>query len=1148
MLGPLEVRPDSGPPVEVGGARLRTLLILLALDAGRVATTQRLIDGVWADTPPVGAANALQALVSRLRRTVPELPVESHPAGYRLAIPPDRVDVARFERLVGAGRAALADDPATAADVLSEALGLWRGPALADVAEADFARAPAARLAELRLGAIEDRIDARLRSGAGAVGLLAELEELAAEHPLRERLIALLVRALYAAGRPADALAAYERARAALADQLGVDPSPALAALHVAILRGDPDVAPPAAPGPDGARPFPPRTNLRAPLTSFVGRDEDVFRVGKLMTESRLTTLTGPGGAGKTRLAVESARTLLDQMPDGVWLVELAPVADPGGGELPQAVLTALGLREKALLAPARTRALAGDPAENASWGRYRQASSAEPGDPLDRLLAALADKRLLLVLDNCEHLIDAAAGLVDRLLGACPDLRVLATSREPLGITGESLWPVEPLAMPPADAPATQVTRYPSVRLLLDRATAVRPGFAVDDQTVAPVVRICRALDGMPLAIELAAARLRAMTPDQVANRLDDRFRLLTGGSRTALPRHQTLRAVVDWSWDLLDEPERTLLRRLAVFAGGATVESAEQVCAGGAVAPADVLDLLTALVDKSLLVAGGEARPRYRMLETIRAYGLERLAEAGEQDRVRRAYADHFLALAERAEPHLRRADQLHWLARLTDERDNLHAALRSAVAAGDTVTAIRFTGALGFYWWLSGRRAEGADFAAEVLAMPGTVSAPLRASAYVVSALNGIEAHRDFETIKAWFGSAVELMDSASAEELAEMPVILHPMLRMLKPFSMMMTTNGDERSLPALDELYHDPDPWIRAVGQMMRAHVLVNLGRQHEQAESDFRLALDGFRALGERWGMAFALSALAELFGWRADHRRAAALLEEALAYIGELGTKEDLPPMQVRYGQELWLCGERDRAAAVLADAQRVAEQVGMPEVLTHVEMARADVARREGEEALRDGDEQRARELFAVARRRLAVAAGATPRTGVSPQFEALVASGSGYLEATTGHLAAARTGHTTALERAIGSKDVPVIAMVIVGIADLAARTGDATRAATLLGAAEEIRGIPFRDFPDGMRVERLARAALGDSAFAESYQRGRATTVQSIPELACPVLGLDAGSWPPPCSPDGVSPRTPDAASHAGDQKPAATPSA
>jgi predicted ATPase/DNA-binding SARP family transcriptional activator len=718
LLGPLEVRADSGAPAEVGGARLRTLLILLAMDAGRVATTQRLIDGVWGDAPPVGAANALQALVSRLRRAVPELPVESQPTGYRLAVPPEQVDATRFERLAGAGRAALPHDPATAAQLLREALALWRGPALADVADADFARAPAARLAELRLSAVEDRIEAELRLGAGGADVLAELEELVAEHPLRERLVGLLVRALYAAGRPAEALGAYERARTALADQLGVDPSPALAALHLAVLRGDPDLAPAAPPRPDTA----PRTNLRAALTSFVGRDEDVFRVGKLVTESRLTTLTGPGGAGKTRLAVESARNLLDQMPDGVWLVELAPVAD--GAELPSSVLTALGLREQALLAPRRRTLGPADLNEARGAGEPRGVGPKGwgVGESLDRLVGALADKRLLLVLDNCEHLVEAAAATVDRLLGACPGVRVLATSREPLRITGESLWPVEPLAMPPEDAPASEVSCYPSVRLFADRATAARPSFAIDERTVAPVVRICRALDGMPLAIELAAARLRSMTAEQLATRLDDRFRLLTGGSRTALPRHQTLRAVVDWSWELLDEAERALLRRLAVFAGGATVEAAEQVCASDGVTAADVFDLLTALADKSLLVvAGGQPAPRYRMLETIRAYGLERLAEAGEQDRVRRAHLEHFLAMAEQAEPHLRREEQVYWLARLTEDLDNLHAALRSAIASGDALGATRLVNAMGFYWWLSGRRAEGTELATEVLAMP-------------------------------------------------------------------------------------------------------------------------------------------------------------------------------------------------------------------------------------------------------------------------------------------------------------------------------------------------------------------------------------------------------------------------------------------
>ncbi len=1122
LLGPLEVRADSGATVEVGGTRLRTLLILLALDAGRVSTTSRLIDGVWPDTPPAGAPNALQALVSRLRRALPGLPVHSHPAGYRLAIRPDQVDVARFEQLVAAGRAALPRDPASAAALLHEALDLWRGPALADVAEADFARAPVARLSELRLNAVEDRIEAELRLDTAATrqaalagargGLLAELEELAAAYPMRERVADLQIRALYAAGRPGDALTAYERIRATLADRLGADPSPALAALHLAILRGGPDLAAPApnlagvaAPAPNlagvAAPAVPARTNLRTALTSFVGRDEDVFRVGKLVSEARLATLTGPGGAGKTRLAVESGHTLLDQMPDGVWLVEFAPVTDVGAGELAQTVLTALGLREKTLLTASPGRPMPGAPAE-----------PGELGDALDRLLDALSGKRLLLVLDNCEHLLDAAATLVDRVLGGCPEVRVLATSREPLGITGENLWPVGPLAMPPEAATPGEAGHYPSVRLFADRAAAVRPGFAIDDETVAPVLRICRALDGMPLAIELAAAKLRAMTPGQVATRLVDRFRLLTGGSRTALPRHQTLRAVVDWSWELLDERERTLLRRMAVFAGGATVEAAEQVCAGGVVAPREVLDLLTTLVEKSLLVADCDhSSPRYRMLETIRAYGVQRLAEAGEEASLRRAHLAHFLAFAERAEPHLRRADQLLWLTRLGDEHDNLHAALRSAIAEGEVLAATRLVASLGFYWWMTGRRAEGTELAIDVLAMPGEVAAPVRAGAYLVSALNGVEAHRDFETVQGWFATAAQLMAHTTAEELAGAPAVLHPLLRMLRPFNAMIELNADERTLPVFEELEEDADPWIRSVGRMMRAHLLLNLGRRHAEAEADFHSALDGFRALGERWGIAFALTALAELVSWRGDHDLSAVMLREALANIEELGTQEDTPQLLVRYGRELWLRGDRGAAAGVLAQAQSVAEQVGMRDVLTHVEIARAEVARLEGEEARLEGDARRAEELFATAQHRLSRAYESAPRFAWSEQFVALAASGRGFLASALGDFAAARRSHAEALDAALTSRDAPVTAMVMVGIADLAIRTGEAARAAMLLGAAAKIRGVRSADYPDSVRVERQARHALGEPAFAESYRRGHAATMATVAGLAVPTLG-------------------------------------
>jgi predicted ATPase/DNA-binding SARP family transcriptional activator len=1050
MLGPLEVRADSGEPVEIGGARLRTLLILLALEPGRVLTIRRIVDALWGDAPPGHAANAVQALVSRLRRAVPEIVIESTSLGYRLNVSPEAVDVPRFERLVGTGRAALAEDPARAGGTLRTALALWRGPALADVAEAGFAQAPIARLSELRLAAVEDRIEADLRLGTTVPqDLVPELGELVTAYPVREGLAGQLMRALVAAGRPADALSAYERVRRTLADRLGVDPSPELAALHVAILRADERPR---------ATETEPRTNLRAALTSFVGRDEEIERVGKLLGESRLTTLTGPGGAGKTRLAIEAARTAVASMPDGVWLAELAPVNDPG--EAAQTVLSTLGLREQVLIS------------------RSRLAETAEPADPTARIVSALAGKRLLLVLDNCEHLIGAAAALVDQVLGGCPAVRIVATSREPLGITGETLWPVEPLALPPADTATAADTAmgYASVRLLVDRAAAVRPGFAVDAHNVAAVVAICRALDGMPLAIELAAARLRAMSPEQVAARLGDRFRLLTGGSRTALPRHQTLRAVVDWSWDLLDDAERALWRRLAVFTGGATLEAAEQVCAGGEVRGDAVLDLLTALVDKSLVVVTGDGQPRYRMLETIRAYGFERLDAAGERERVRRAHAEYFVGLAETAEPHLRGGEQLHWLARLAEDHDNMQAALRGAIAAGDAEPAIRLVAALGWYWWLHGHRAEGSTLAADAVNMPGEVADEWRARAYIVAAMTGLDQGTDIEAASSQYRAAMDLGAWTDAA---------HPLLRLGAPLAMAFFP---PHRFDGLAALYDDHDPWVRATARLMHAFATVNVGRAHAGAEADLRAALDGFRALNERWGISFALVGLGELIAQRGDHRATADCYAQAVACLAELGTHEDVSQFQARYAYQLWLAGDEELAWAALDEARRGAERVGMLESQVGVDLMVAELARL-------SGDLERARRHAAA----VAVHIG---RPNLAPQQRALIASLCGILAAADGDSDAARRHHAEAVGAALEAQDYPVVAQVLVGVADYALHSGEPGRAATLLAASESIRGVPDRSLRDVPRIAAAARAALGDSGFAAAYARGQAAEVGSV----------------------------------------------
>src|SRR5437763_3498216 len=614
VLGATAAWREDGAVVAVGGPRSRALLALLALDAGHFISPERLIDGMYGESPPDGAANALQSQVSRLRTALKEIaPVEFTPAGYRLAVDQDEVDLHRFTRLAREGRALLtAAEQPHAADVLAEPLGLWRGPAFADLEQPPT---QAVRLDELRADAAGDHIEARLALGR-AEEVLSELHELIAEHPLRERSRAQLVRTLNAVGRTADALTAFEDARRILADELGADPGPELAEAHLAVLRGDTE------------RPSIPA--LPAQLTSFVGRGEELRRIPELLSRSRLVTLTGPGGTGKTRLAIETAAA--EAGP--VAFVGLAPHdrTDVAG-----AVLAALGLRD----------------------GPMRGG----PQDSVERLIAALKDQAALVVLDNCEHVVDTAAQLAERLLGACPGLRILATSREPLGITGEQLAPVPRLAVPPPGTSAGQALEFPAVRLFADRAAASDPAFAVDETTIGDVQHICAALDGLPLALELAAARVRALPVGDIAVRLDDRFRLLGRGSRTAEERHRSLRGVVEWSWDLLDEDERQLARRLTVFAGGATLTTAAAVCGGD--------DLLPELADKSLVEAGGG---RFRMLETIRAFCAEQLAESGEAEEIHRAHAEFFLHYTEEADSKLLTSEQLGWLDRIDAEYENI------------------------------------------------------------------------------------------------------------------------------------------------------------------------------------------------------------------------------------------------------------------------------------------------------------------------------------------------------------------------------------------------------------------------------------------------------------------------------------------
>ncbi len=597
----------DGKLASVPEAKVRALLADLILHQGRPVSTDRLIDDLWGDEPPVNPVDALQSKVSRLRQALENVEpgsrelVAFRPPGYLLRVEGDAVDEGRFAALTS--QACANEDPRGRAALLADALALWRGPPLADFADAAFAQLAIARLEERRLVALEDQAEARLAMGEHSL-LAGELGDLVARHPLRERLRAAHMLALYRAGRQSDAVDSYRVLRSRLAGELGLDPGPDLVALHQAILKQAPGLLGVPAPATLAARP---RTNMPATLTDVIGRAAAVDELRALLRERRLVTLTGPGGVGKTRLALETVTQSADVFPDGVWLVELDALGPGDAGSPADVVMTVLGIREDTAM------------------------------DAAGHLAEALRTSRMLLILDNCEHLIEETAMLTARLLRTAPGLHVLVTSREPLALAGEAVWPVPPLELPgPAASPDPAIVgEFSAVQLFVARARASAPGFGLDEDNARDVAALCRRLDGIPLALELAATRVRTLGVRELISRIDDRFGLLITGPRDAPARQQTLWGVIDWSRDLLTEPERLVLRRLAVAADGFSLQAAETICAEDHL---DVLDLVARLVDRSLVVVvDGPEGPRYRLLETVAAYGLKRLHEAGEFDRLR-------------------------------------------------------------------------------------------------------------------------------------------------------------------------------------------------------------------------------------------------------------------------------------------------------------------------------------------------------------------------------------------------------------------------------------------------------------------------------------------------------------------------------
>ncbi|WP_433250076.1 ATP-binding protein [Actinomadura nitritigenes] len=1009
ILGPVSVT-DQGGGAAVGGARLRVLLVRLALEPGRPVAVDVLVRDLWPEGGPSDRIHALQALVSRLRRVLPEGLLRSLPGGYVLDVPCEAVDALSFERLARDGARALREgDALRASAVLGEALELWRGDALTDAAGLPFADAAAVRLEELRLAATEDRVAADLAAGADPAGLVAELEGLAARHSLRERVQALLVRALHRAGRPAEALAAYERFRDVLAEELGADPGPESREAYLAVLRSAP--------------PERPRGNLRAPSTSFVGREEDRAWIGSRLWEGRLVTLVGPGGAGKTRLATTVAAEVACRFPGGVWLVELAAVAAPD--RVPRAVAEALGLRD----------------------GTGRRSAT-------ELLVDALSPDEALIVLDNCEHVVEAAARLAHDLLGRCPGLRILATGRERLGLDGEALCPVPPMG------------EAESVRLFGERAAAVRRGFEVGAENVVLVGDICRRLDGLPLAIELAAARLRTMPAEQLAARLEDRFALLGGGARTALPRHRTLRAVVAWSWDLLDGPERRFAARLSVFPGAISPEGAARV--GGR---ANALEALDALADRSLLQVIDGPRPLFRMLETIREYGLEQLEAAGETGAARAAHLACFLDLAERAEPHLRGAGQVHWIEMLDGERDNLSAALAWAVESGGAASAVRLGAALASFWMIQGDHAEAARRLRLALGVRGKETVPGDAAAV---ALGGYA----FNTVLSGGGAR----DDPLLRRLRPGAAAGHPLAALAEP-SAALLDDDPARGLAAVDRrLSTEPDPWACAALHLVRAMLNGNRGAMVEGAR-DIAAALAGFRRSGERAGLALALAFSAETRTVAGDFETAIAELEESVELLRELGQESGAGMQRVMLAVARARSGDVGRALDELAAMTGPGAATPVRH-LVPAHLALGDLARH-------DGDADEARHHYAAAEQYLA-------RVPSYPQFGSLLETAMAHLAIEVDDPDAARRRLRKALAQAMDAPDLPIAAVAGIAVARLGAAS-EPEAAAETLGAASVLRGSPDASNPDVVQASRLLRRTLGERAYRDAYAKGAALKV-------------------------------------------------
>jgi predicted ATPase/DNA-binding SARP family transcriptional activator len=871
LLGPLSLRTD-GEAIELGGQKRRALLAVLLLEANSVVSRDRLIDALWGEQPPETARNTIQVYISQLRKLLPEGALETASPGYRLVIEPESVDLFEFIRLSEEGRTALeTGDAAGGAGSLRAGLALWRGAPLADLAWEPFAQAEIVRLEELRLAALEDRIDADLALGRHGQ-LVSELEQLVGEHPLRERLRAQLMLALYRSGRQADALAVYQRVRSTLLDELGIEPSESLKQLQRAILAHDPSLSPYAA---QSAPPSP--RQVPSPPTPLLGREDELAALADLVRkDTRLVTLTGIGGIGKTRLALELVRRLAPEFQHGSAVVTLATLREPA--LVARTILDALAIREVGQ-------------------------------DPEEVLIEELKGTELLLLVDNFEQVLPAA-GSIARLLDSSPGLKVIVTSRAPLRVAAEREFPVPPLA----DDEAAE--------LFIARAQSADPNFALSERNAGAVAEICARLEGLPLAIELAAARTKLLPPVALLSRLGNRLELLTGGRRDAPQHQQTLRMTLDWSYDLLEPDVQRLFERLGVFAGGCTLESAEAICGGDG----SVLEGLSALVDESLVRQreSDAGEPRFSMLEIVREYALERLSASGDADETRRRHLEHFVAFAEEAEPKLADRDQIAWFDRLEDEHDNLRAALAFALASDDPSSALRLAVGVRRFWQIHGYLVEGRQALESAIAATPDVPSELRANALNMSGILAGE-QGEFDAARVSFKAALEDAHAVGATRVISSALVNLGNLAFF----------GGE--LDAARDLYKESIEYFASLDDIRgQALAKENVGLMAltaddvPEAVTWLTAALELAREVGDDREIGAASRSLAAAMIELGDGARASSLLGESLALARELGEPHGIAVCLDAFAGLAATAGEVDRAATLFGASDAARASIG--------------------------------------------------------------------------------------------------------------------------------------------------------------------------------------------------------------------------